>query len=349
MRKKIHKRKVLKKWVRMTIFAILCIICLFAIYLIYYSFNSNKTNNYKFKYDISNNADYRIYLNDNSINDKEYIEMNQPAIASDIDYIDIRYNYNFKGSRDSKVNYLYNIVGTLFIEYENANYGKQVIDTIDYVLVNDKKGVFEKTSGFGLSDSVKINYDQYAQIVKKYIMEKGINVTAYLQLKMNVKIDGNLEGEDYTYDDAIKLNIPLSEKVIMISSDYKENDSKVIDETVNNDINILPFVIGSVTLTTSLILLIYLCKNVIFISTKSRYRKQIDKIFKEYSEILVEVSSSVEYEDYTFVDIKEFEDMIDLEEEYKSPILYYEKVEGYESWFVVIKDNFMYRYILKAD
>ena len=27
----------------------------------------------------------------------------------------------------------------------------------------------------------------------------------------------------------------------------------------------------------------------------------------------------------------------------------YEKVKDYESWFVVIKDNFMYRYIYKAE
>ena len=36
MKKILHKRKVLKKWVRITIFILLCAICLFAIYLISY-------------------------------------------------------------------------------------------------------------------------------------------------------------------------------------------------------------------------------------------------------------------------------------------------------------------------
>ena len=100
---------------------------------------------------------------------------------------------------------------------------------------------------------------------------------------------------------------------------------------------------------TSLILLIYLSKTVIFVSVKSEYRKNIDRILKEYSEIIVEVTYSIEHDDLTIIDIKEFDDMIDLEQEYKSPILHYEKIHGYESWFVIIKDNFMYRYIFKAD
>ena len=115
------------------------------------------------------------------------------------------------------------------------------------------------------------------------------------------------------------------------------------------NIQLIPVIIGSVTLLTSLTLLIHLSKTVIFINTKSRYKKEIEKLFKEYSEILVEVSSPIEFDNFTFIDIKEFDDMIDLEEEYKSPILYYEKVKDYESWFVVIKDNFMYRYIYKAE
>ncbi len=342
---KIHKRKVLKVWVRITIFVVLCISSLFAVYLIYYGFSSNKNSNNLFKYDITNNADYKIYLNDGSVKGND-----QPVVSNDINNIDIRYNYNFKGDTDSEVDYSYNIIGTLIIEYQNVEYGKQTLDSKDYILLEEKNGNFKSTSSFSLSDKIQLDYQKYAEMIKDYITQKGINVTGRIELKMNIDTNGTLEnGKTYSYNDVIKVNVPLSEKVIMLTTDYKKNDSGIVKSDINNNkLELLPITIGSVTLLTSLVLLIYLSKKIIFINIKSEYRKQIDKIFKEYSEILVEVSSSIEYEDYTFIDIKEFEDMIDLEEEYKSPILYYEKISGYESWFVIIKDNFMYRYILKA-
>ena len=277
--------------------------------------------------------------------------MNKPAISNDIDYIDVRYNYNFLGNDDSKVKYLYKIIATLVIEYENSTYGKQILYSKDYNLSEEKEGQFESTSSFGLSDNVKVNYKEYSEIVKKYKNEKNVNVTAHLDLKMIIENYGTLKTNDtYKINDEITLKIPLTEKVVMITQDYKDTEKNIVEQKKEKEnIQLIPVIIGSVTLLTSLTLLIHLSKTVIFINTKSRYKKEIEKLFKEYSEILVEVSSPIEFYNFTFIDIKEFDDMIDLEEEYKSPILYYEKVKDYESWFVVIKDNFMYRYIYKAE
>ena len=168
---------------------------------------------------------------------------------------------------------------------------------------------------------------------------------------MIIENNGTLKTNDtYKINDEITLKIPLTEKVVMITQDYKDTEKNIVEQKKEKEnIQLIPVIIGSVTLLTSLTLLIHLSKTVIFINTKSRYKKEIEKLFKEYSEILVEVSSPIEFDNFTFIDIKEFDDMIDLEEEYKSPILYYEKVKDYESWFVVIKDNFMYRYIYKVE
>jgi Ca2+/Na+ antiporter len=347
VKKILHKRKVLKKWVRITIFILLCAICLFAIYLISYGI-LKKEKQKNFEYSITNKADYKIYLNNS---EDEIVEMNKPAISNDIDYIDVRYNYNFLGNDDSKVKYLYKIIATLVIEYENSTYGKQILYSKDYNLSEEKEGQFESTSSFGLSDNVKVNYKEYSEIVKKYKNEKNVNVTAHLDLKMIIENDGTLKTNDtYKINDEITLKIPLTEKVVMITQDYKDTEKNIVEQKKEKEnIQLIPVIIGFVTLLTSLTLLIHLSKTVIFINTKSRYKKEIEKLFKEYSEILVEVSSPIEFDNFTFIDIKEFDDMIDLEEEYKSPILYYEKVKDYESWFVVIKDNFMYRYIYKAE
>ena len=81
---------------------------------------------------------------------------------------------------------------------------------------------------------------------------------------------------------------------------------------------------------------------------KTEFTKNLEKILKDYSEIIVEVSTPLEYDkSINVLDIKTFEDMVDIEEEIKSPILLYEIKKNHEAWFIIIKDEYMYRYILK--
>ena len=47
------------------------------------------------------------------------------------------------------------------------------------------------------------------------------------------------------------------------------------------------------------------------------------------------------------IEITDFNDLIDLEETLKLPIMYINIIPNKESWFILIHNNFFYRYILK--
>ena len=86
--------------------------------------------------------------------------------------------------------------------------------------------------------------------------------------------------------------------------------------------------------------------NKLFINRKNYYEKILNKILKDYAEIIVEVSNPINLNGLEVFDIKNFDDMIDLEEELKSPILLYETIKGKESVFIVVNDNYAYVYTL---
>ena len=67
---------------------------------------------------------------------------------------------------------------------------------------------------------------------------------------------------------------------------------------------------------------------------------------KTYSEIIVEVDSPHSFDGLEVIDVKNFDDMVDIEEEVKSPILHYEIQKGVQSMFTIIKDGYVYRYML---
>ena len=48
------------------------------------------------------------------------------------------------------------------------------------------------------------------------------------------------------------------------------------------------------------------------------------------------------------VDVKNFDQLLDIEEEIRMPILFYETIPGEEGEFVILFDNMVYRYIISG-
>ena len=50
----------------------------------------------------------------------------------------------------------------------------------------------------------------------------------------------------------------------------------------------------------------------------------------------------------TAVYFKDFEDLVNIEEELRVPILFYELIHESESWFIITTSTQAYRYVLKS-
>ena len=48
------------------------------------------------------------------------------------------------------------------------------------------------------------------------------------------------------------------------------------------------------------------------------------------------------------IEVKDFEDLVNIEEELRVPILFYELIHESESWFIITTSTQAYRYILKS-
>ena len=47
------------------------------------------------------------------------------------------------------------------------------------------------------------------------------------------------------------------------------------------------------------------------------------------------------------IDVKNFDQMLDVEEELRIPIMFFETVKNKEGWFVLVHNDLAYRYVLK--
>ena len=341
------KQLVLKPVFRILITIILFLLLCLSVLLIYIGKNPDQKHLKKYYYNISENIDYKVYLKENDFFEEKYLGPGKQYTSAIIDYIDIDFTYIYDGSLPTDMNYKYEINASIIGEYENAENGNAELWKKNYPLHPEEK-LKTSSSGFNIKKNVKINYSEYSRVVDNFKSNFKLAIDAYLSVKLTIKYDGTIS---HTYDkidsaDVMEIKIPLSKATTKISTNYVKKQAKHLKEItkIKEDQTLINIgiSIGSITLLLFLIL-----SPKLFFENKNHFRKRLAKIMKEYSEIIVEVESELTFEDLEIIDIKTFEDMVDIEEGIKSPILYYEIEKDNESWFVITTDKYLYRYILR--
>ena len=66
-----------------------------------------------------------------------------------------------------------------------------------------------------------------------------------------------------------------------------------------------------------------------------------------YDNVIIEITSPINIDDYEIIEVKGIDEMVDLEEELRIPINFYEHIPNYYGEFTLIHNNIVYRYIIE--
>ena len=83
-------------------------------------------------------------------------------------------------------------------------------------------------------------------------------------------------------------------------------------------------------------------------SNNTKYKKTLRRILKEYDLIIASVSHEIDENNYEVITMRSFEELKDIHDNIGSPILFNEIHKGQKSNFIIVKDNFLYKYVLKS-
>ncbi len=351
MKLKNENELILKQWVRVFFLIVLVAMIVISIWLIVSSTSRESTRKELYTYSYNGNLDYKVYLRENSFFNTPYIGMNKQYITSLIDHISVDTKYNLQSSTKLDYTYTYQIIATLKGSYQAGESKAVELWSKDYTLAptETKTGTGDK---FTINKTIDIDYNEYNRIMSEFRDAFGLSIDADVNVELKVTVTGKEAGsEEQTLNDTktFALNIPLLSQTTQITPDYINSGREVVyaPASSTHDINIPKLVMGIALLLLSLFLLKILWKSLIRITKKSEYVIELNKILKEYADIIAESSNLPDLTQYDVVNIKHFHDLVDIEEELRSPILYNEIVEDYESWFIIIKDQTAYKFVLK--
>lgn len=251
-------------------------------------------------------------------------------------------------------NYSYEIVATvkgLFAESE----GKSVeVWSKSYPIV-PSEAKSDSGSNFGINKTVTIDYKKYNDIMTDFRNQFGLSVDARVDLAFKINVTGGTKEAPSTLQESniMTLQVPLLKPTIEIKPDYINNGGDIVYKNTNinstSTLNIPLLLIGIALLLLSLIMMKKLVGQLLNTTRKSEYVLKLNKILKEYGDIIAIAENMPNLAQYDVVNLKDFNDIVDIEEELHSPIIYNEIREDLESWFIITNDKTAYKYVLRYE
>ena len=294
-----------------------------------------------YAYNINQNSNYKVYIKPNEFIEDKYLEKDSIYISNMIDYINVNFDYNYNANEMTELQCNYDIFAILYIDYATNN---QNLVKKQYDIIREKFFKLDNSNKIYINETININYDDYNNEVLKFKEKYNLPIKAYL--KIYFVINTNIQLEETIQKQSInEVDIELNQPVFVIheknSGDGHYQISKKGEDIKN--INKILILVSIILFIVGISYFIILIRRKFFTKEKI-YEVNLNSILKKYSDIIVELRDIVDLTGYRIIEVKSFLELIDVEEEIRAPILYY-KEEKFKSIFLIIDNQFVYRYI----
>ena len=348
-----HKKR-FKNWVRMfiliTSISLTTLLLFISTVLLYRSYNPSVRNkNLLVSYNSEDSISYKIKTNDNQFYLDDQLDMDKEYISSIIDKINFNVSYKFESSKTLNYEYNYSIIATLISNYNVDNSNKEIWKK-EFIIVPETNMLVEEDNFIEINKDFEIEYQTFNDIMKAFKKEFDLDVNAYLNIDFNINLKSDsLENNSIIENNNINIQIPLlsnTTSIKYIKDGIKNNSIWTTVKDMESTSIIVKIIYGLVAIL-SFILDSLLLMKVYSITKKDRFYYESNKILKSYSDLLVKVDEMPGYLELKNINVSNFEDMIDVNDELHLPILYFE--EENKITFFIMSDSHYYVYKLKRN
>lgn len=298
-------------------------------------------------YTPSGNIDYKVYLKPNNFISSKYLEAGEAYILNLIDYVKINTNYNFNSSSKTKVNGTNKLVASLKVYYKESTNRDTNPEVMKKEKTLNQKIINFDDNNYSLNNEYNLYLDEYLKILRDFQDQIKISVEGYLEVSSQSNLNGEVGGIKYNSNYSNMIKIPLTGSVINIESESPSNNTSYVyeSELVKSNKKVMTFII--IVNIIDFIIICFLLKKLFQFTNKSDYERTLSKILKTYDEIIVNTTNILDVEKYKIIEIPEFKEILNLSRELLLPIMNYEIKKNKETWLYVIKDDILYRFIIK--
>jgi hypothetical protein len=217
------------------------------------------------------------------------------------------------------------------------------------MLLNPKE-VEVDSSNFVIKENIDVNFAEYNNEIKEFKKQFKMPIKADLQVKLFIRSESKIPDVEENMIEASIMNVKmdLDEDVFRVEKDFKPTENKSLSEKVetSKDVNKVTVIIGFALVTGAVVIILESIRKALKFGKKSVYEIALNRILKNYGDVVAEIVNPVEIDSLNIIDVKDFDQLLDIEEEIRMPILFYETIPGEQGEFIIVCDNVAYRYVI---
>jgi len=348
----IPKRKIRKSTKNTFIIVAVLLFIVSSIFLYNGLFFIEQYSNMKeiYKYETNFKADYSVNLKDNIFIEEKTLPSGKAYLSDLIDTINFDLMYNFKADTKSKLKYTYDIKGIVKGVYIKDGKEQEVWNRV-YTLTETKSEEVE-TNEIKIKENVLLNYNEYNQQALLLAETYAIRLTTKMYLQLDLKIETIQDGEKVNVEYKSDIIFDLGAKTTEMTGKFKdEGQGNMIVEVVSKEHgNAIQTALGVIALVAAA----YLVNKALIGTTinhniKSVYKSELNKILRVCQDKIVHLNNKIDVSNQELIDVKDFQEIIKLSEELGKPILCWSSKEEEETWFTIVSNEVLYRFILRDE
>jgi len=182
--------------------------------------------------------------------------------------------------------------------------------------------------------------------------DNAILFDSEIVIALHVTVEGNNDRvtDDIASEQSMVMTIPLSEQTITIDVEFDgvNNNEVIINEDTNLLVTGLFYLISLICFLVAIDIALKAYRLISKISfNKSTYARRLDKIMREYGQVIIETKSAPNIPRDMLYKITSFEELLDLHTELQKPIMFM-KIHNEKSCFMITDGDKNYQFIMKA-
>lgn len=302
----------------------------------------------KFKIEENGYITYDVSLLNNEFYTDEVLGMDMAYVPNLIDKINLKFNYNFNSEEYLEIDFE-DTIKYDFIVLNNSD-NKVLYDTSLYEI---ERHTLFREKALRYNDSVEIDYQKYKRKYDELVLLYGKDITGYINVSNTISKTSDLDLiKDYTKaDNVFSVKIPVINDTFSINLEDEarfRNKNIITKDNVAQSANRL--IVITIIVLCCLFALVFMTfvKLLLMLRTKqSKYDKLVNKILREYDNIIVETMVYPKTEGLNKISVNSFKEILDTHDLLHKPILYYNVVSHMKCIFYILDNNDLYVYTIK--
>ena len=320
---------------------------------IIYGINIDKNVISVYDYKIDKNDNYEVILKPNNFYLTNTLPQGKYYVSNSIETYKIKFKYFFEGNRETNINYNYNVTANLIGVVESEEGEEKEVWNRDFILLSNNEKRQENIRELYIESPIDIDYEYYNKLARSYEKNYGIVINSVLKVCFNISYLINfsdIDIDDELIKDHIELEIPINNSISEVKENFEKNISNEIFPKTNKLVTFEKnfYIIGGSLINIITILFIFIKKinKKIF---KDEYFKKLKYILKYYKDLIVTIVSPLDLDNFKVIKVSVMEDLINVAEQTRNNILYYNDSDKKNNYFYVIFDNYIYSYELTQE